>query len=166
MKWIYRFVTIAVLIGALALPFFIDNQQGEPMLSIPSASDLIPDIGSDKPATSASNGSLTRVYKWQDEHGQWHYGDAPPTQQQTSSPQNVSTIDVNSNTNLIQGLELAEPEKNSSESKQITDKMTPPDEEFLSLERMQNVMQDAKLAAEAMEARNDALKALVGDQER
>ena len=42
MKWIYRFVTVVMLAGVLAVPFFMKNKDGEPMLSVPSADDLVP----------------------------------------------------------------------------------------------------------------------------
>ena len=154
MKWIYRFLTLGILIGALVLPFFIDNQQGEPMLSLPSAGDLIPSQIEQLPIP---NPNTTTVYKWQDDKGVWHYGDVPPEGQA-----NISTIEVNSNTNLIQG-NRPPPQ---SEMIKAEDGVPAEGEDFLTLERARNVLKDAKLAAKAMEERNEQLKTLVGEDEK
>lgn len=156
MKWIARLFTVSILLTALAVPFFIDNKDGEPMLSLPNSDSLKPE--------GFSSGTKTTVYKWQDAQGNWHYGDAPPEQQQ-----GVATLEINSNTNLIQGLKPPKASSTASSPSSATSpapaaaKMTDSNKDILSFERATNVMKDAKLAAKAMEQRNEQLKAIVGE---
>lgn len=153
MKWLVRLITIALLITALAVPFFIDNKDGEPMLSLPSSDSLKPG--------GFSSSTKTTVYKWQDAQGNWHYGDAAPEQQQ-----GVATLKINSNTNLIQGFkptEASNPKSSATSPAPAAAKMTDSNKDILSFERATNVMKDAKLAAKAMEQRNEQLKAIAGE---
>lgn len=154
MKWIYRLFTVLLLVAALGIPFFIDNQQGEPMLSLPTKDDLVPAIV-EKNIPKLPN--TTTVYKWQDEHGVWHYGDAPPAKEKT-----VTTMQLDNRTNVIQSLK---PEKKDEGSSNPALQMTPSDTDFLSVERAANVLKDAKLAAQAMEERNKHLQAVLGETE-
>ena len=173
MKWIYRLVTICIILGAFALPFFVDNQQGQPMLSLPSFS--LPGLqdalegskGSSAPSALAPNSaSSTKAYKWQDENGQWHYGDAPPAQHQ-----GIEILNIRHDVNVVQAFKSPEVEteegaETDAENRiaKAKDEMTPENEDILSFERAQNIMKDAKLASEAMNARNDQLRAITGSQ--
>jgi len=86
------------MVGALVFLFFIGKQMGVkapelPELTVPTAL---------KEMTAAKNEAGepifdTGVYKWQDDSGRWHYGDAPP--------ENIKTqmVDVDPNRNLIAG---------------------------------------------------------------
>jgi len=159
MKWMFRLTTVSMLIAAIGLPFFINNKQGEPMLSLPTSKDLFastPESGQTLlPATQ------TKVYKWQDAQGVWHYGDQAPTAQ---TP--VQTVVVDSRTNVIQGLQPA-PEDDTSPATQTNKARTPQDNsDLLTLDRAMNLMQDAQLAAQAMEARNKHLNTIVGESEQ
>lgn len=158
MKWLFRLMTALVLLAAIGLPFFINNQKGEPMLSLPSKDDFLPGTqsagGIPLPATT------TQVFKWQDKDGTWHYGDQPPAGMEL-----VETVEVDSRTNVIQGFRSAEPQPSGSARPALANQMTPADEGILSLDRAMNAMKDAKLAAEMMEQRNEHLNKIVGDQE-
>lgn len=156
MKWIYRLFTLAIILGALIVPFFIDNQQGEPMLSLPTGKDLIPDLPSSQ-STEALGLPVNKIYKWQDAEGQWHYGDTAPSQNLK-----VVEVQINTNTNIIQPLAVPEAQV-TEQPENFSAQMSPSDGDFLSFERAKNVMRDAKLAAEAMEARNAQLRALTGE---
>ncbi len=158
MKWIYRGLTLLLLAVAIGLPFFIDNKQGEPMLSLPSTQDLLP-----QQATSANTRT---VYKWQDQHGVWHYGDTPPSEH----GKGFDRIELRTDTNLIQGLKPAEKkpaEATATPEPTPTGKapaMTDSNEDLMSLDRLKNVMNDAKAARDMMEQRNDQLKQLTGER--
>jgi len=158
MKWIYRLLTVVMLCGALAVPFFINNQEGEPMLSLPKPSDLLPGAGSQNTRhIPAISGSQT-VYKWQDKDGVWHYGDTPPT-----DISHVSTLEVNSNTNLIQGMEVE-----TSPAEVVTDApqsnpVQAPEQDVLSMDRALNILNEAKAVKGLMEARNEQLNTIVGE---
>src|SRR3989338_4004900 len=101
MKWIYRFFTIAMLMGALAVPFFINNKDDKPMLSMPTASDLMP--GNTEAMLPGNNRT---VYKWKDADGVWHYGDQPPA----SGTTKVETMSIATYANIIQSLKPPAPE--------------------------------------------------------
>lgn len=158
MKWVFRLTSVLLLIAAMGLPFFIDNKNGEPMLSLPSTEGLL-NTESATSAIAPALPSTTKVFKWKDENGVWHYTDQAP-----KGNANVETVEVNSRTNIIQGLNIAEPNESTNTAADISANMTPPDADFLSLERAKNIMSDAKLARQAMEQRNQQLQAIVGEQ--
>ncbi len=162
MKWIYRAFTLIMLGGALSIPFFIKNNQGEPMMSLPELKDLAPSALVDK----ASNAPNDRTfYKWKDEKGVWHYGDQQPENAQ------FSTLVVNDNTNIIQSPSLPEEEPPASTEVSSTNpKMgyKPPqkDEDALTLDRALNIVNDAHATRDMMEQRNRQLDAIVGNKEK
>lgn len=159
MKWIYRFFTIAMLMGALAVPFFINNKDDKPMLSMPTASDLMP--GKTEAMLPGNNRT---VYKWKDADGVWHYGDQPPS----STTTKVETMSIATDANIIQSLKPPEPETPAepapATTKPQTPAMTDASEDVLSFERLKNVVIDAKGAAQMMEQRNQQLKEIAGDK--
>jgi hypothetical protein len=151
MKWIYRLFTLLILGVALGLPFLIDNKQGEPMLKLPESKDLVPQ--------NLVPTAVITVYKWKDVDGVWHYGDTPPP----TGGSSVQMIEVNPNTNLIAGLP-AEPEtRTEGEPAAEAPQMTDPNTDLLNLDRLKNVMSDAKAARALMEQRNEQLKQISGD---
>lgn len=160
MKWVFRLMTILMLTAAIAMPFFMDNQQGKPMLALPDPSELFPGKMVSDAATALPSPSRV-VYKWQDANGVWHYGDEAP-----KDHSNVSTVEVDNNTNIIQGLKSTPATgKDTLDTTAPNDlKMTPAETDILSFERAANVMNDAKAAAQMMEQRNESLKAIVGEQ--
>lgn len=169
MKWFYRLFTLGILAVAIGLPFFIDNKQGEPMLSLPKASDLIPSALSGK-GGSAPNSAITlkrerTVYKWKDAQGSWHYGDTPPP-----DAQDIATITVDVNTNLIQSVPVEKdgaPEATQAPSLNAQKKALPDaNEDLLSLDRAMNILNETKDVAGMMEARNQQLNQIVGDSKQ
>ncbi len=168
MKWIYRFFTFAILAAALIGPFFINKPDGEPIMSFPTTDSLNPAklLSGDDKTTPSSNttsfGSGTTVYKWQDAQGQWHYGDQPPE----NNP-SVSTLQVDSNTNIIQSLKVEPEIEEEPEVVAVSPKQKLPErltDGELTFENAMNAMQDAKLVREMMESRNEQLKAIAGDK--
>ncbi len=163
MKWYYRFFTVAILAAALIGPYFIKKPDGNPIMELPTAKDFIPDqLISDEKGSGLSipsSSSNQTFYKWQDEHGQWHYGDQPPT-----SSSKVSTLQVDTNTNIIQSLKV-EPESKeeisqTSQQKKLPDRLSQGD---LSMDNAVNALNDAILVRDMMESRNEQLKAITGD---
>lgn len=162
MKWIYRFLTIASLVAALAIPFFINNKDDKPMLSLPTASDLMPGKTETMLPGNNFSGNSRTVYKWKDAEGVWHYGDQPPV----SSTTKVETMSIATDTNIIQSIKPPAPEVPAEPAlaKTQTPAMTDANEDMLSFEHFKNVMNDAKGAAQMMEQRNAHLKEITGDQ--
>jgi len=171
MKWIYRFFTILMLSAALIGPFFLDNQDGEAMLSMPDISDLNPSklissasIGSSEEAGQPNDpliSSSRTVFKWKDEHGVWHYGDQAPEQNAT-----VSTLNVDTNTNIIQSLKIEPEVEIPPDTEAVTGAITPmptKGEDFLTMDRAMNIMNDAKAVQGMMNSRNAQLKAITGE---
>jgi len=174
MKWIYRFFTVSMLAAVLIGPFLMDNKNGKPMMSLPNFSDfnpasLIPgnsDASDSSAILDALPSSKTTVFKWQDKEGNWHYGDQAP-----GDKTKVSTVEVDSNTNIIQSLKLEndEDENNKGDSSQsfhAQHNMTAPPgegEDFLTIERTMNILNDAQSVQGVMDSRNDRLKSALGE---
>ena len=166
MKWIYRIFTLGILAAALIGPFFINKPDGEPIMNFPTTDNFNPAklLSSDKPeatGTASFSPSSATVYKWKDAQGQWNYGDQPPSDNPT-----VSTLQVDTNTNIIQSLKI-EPEVPEEEITSVKAKQKLPErlsDGELSFENAVNALDDAKLVRDMMESRNDQLKAIVGDK--
>jgi hypothetical protein len=93
------FRTIATLLAftglAIALPFTLPIKDGQPLLRWQS--DKLPQLPQ-IPVLSPSKEREVTLYRWQDNQGQWHYSDTPPTDR----PSERQVIDPN--TNLIPAL--------------------------------------------------------------
>lgn len=160
MKWIFRLLTLGSLAVALLLPFFIKDGGGNALWSVPGVSD------DNTPTLVKLDGRLpqpdhvSEVYKWRDANGQWHYSDAPPTDDSA-----VEVVRVSSRTNIIQSVKLPTKEATSDmtappRSAQQQETLQRLDESPLTLERIQNVMEDTRAVREMMEQRNQALEAM------
>ena len=83
---LFSILCILALLGALLAPFFL-TVNGKPMLSLDEVlDDAAPDT-LDTPAT---------VYRWQDEQGQWHFGEAAPEDrraEQISVEERITALD-------------------------------------------------------------------------
>ena len=69
MKLFYAMMVL-MLLGALALPFFMKGPGGEPIMTVEkmvgeSVTQLVPT-------------EPTQMYRWQDEHGVWQFGERAP----------------------------------------------------------------------------------------
>ena len=133
-------------------------------MEMPTAKDFIPEKlfsgGSDTSIGNTSSSGGPNYYKWQDEQGQWHYGDQPPV-----DSSKVSTLQVDTNTNIIQSLKI-EPEvkedipQEANQQQKLPDRLTSGE---LSMENAVNSINDALLVRDMMESRNQQLKALTGE---
>ncbi len=159
MKWILRLLTLMSMIVVLTIPLWMDrfflNPQSQPA-STPETGLL------ERLPSPARN---TTVYKWQDDSGQWHYSDAPPTDARTHE-----TLEVSSQTNIIQSTPVPE-EKNQTaaqdgkpkpEKDQAGDKNQ---EDLFSLDRIQNILQETREVRDLMESRNRELEEITGSGE-
>ena len=69
---LFSFLLLALLIGAFALLFFLDGPNGKPIVSVDKMiDDTVADIIPAQPVT---------MYRWQNEHGIWEFGESPPEQ--------------------------------------------------------------------------------------
>lgn len=69
MKSVYLILAL-ILLGALVLPFFMQGPDGKPLMNVNQVLvDNTPDLG-----------GSTEIYRWQDEHGVWQFGEAPDAQ--------------------------------------------------------------------------------------
>ena len=167
MKWISRFFTLGMLGAALVVPFLLKMPNGKPIMEVPSVSDFIPDkiipdsLMSSNDAGSSipkANKSEQTFYKWKDEQGVWHYGDQPPPNAQ------VSTLQVDTNANIIQSFKIEPEEEEVPEQQAIQNKLP---ERLgngeMTMDNAMNIMDDAKAVRDMMEARNAQLKAISGE---
>ncbi|RMF12978.1 MAG: DUF4124 domain-containing protein [Gammaproteobacteria bacterium] len=115
---------------------------------------------------------VREVFKWRDADGVLHYGDAPP------DGVKFETITVSNRINVIKSVPVERPEEKaarespvagssprdaiSEEAKEKLEEAAQQD--VLSVERAMDIMNEAKAVRELMEARNQQLSKLVGDE--
>jgi hypothetical protein len=156
----YRFLLIVLLGGALVPLFFIQNKQGEPMLSIPSLTLPSLSSGTDTLSSIPTSPEHQQFYKWKDAKGQWHYGDKPPT----NTP--YKTININIQTNIIQHTPIPKQEtaqaSTSVQPAPPKPAYTPPkdDKDALTIDRALHIINDAKSVRNQMNERNKQLEQL------
>lgn len=76
-----------MLLGALALPFFMKGPTGEPIMTMDKmVGDSVTKLIPKKP---------TELYRWQDEHGVWQFGERAPDAQDAAKL-SVDTSNTNS----------------------------------------------------------------------
>jgi|TARA_B100001059_G_C17814337_1_gene574192 hypothetical protein len=145
------FIMLVLVAIAFAGPMVLKKPDGTPFLESPW--DLF-SVDSKVPSSIGSGiNSSQSFYKWQDENGTWHYSDQP------QEGQNIETVTVNTNANLIQGLraekeEIIEGPTNEidvqKDSASMPLPMTVPFEEVSKMledvSNLQQVMDDRKKA--------------------
>ena len=75
MKIFSKLMILALIAGVVGI-FFVKKPNGEPMFSI---NDFLPSF-----VTEMTKKPAPTLYRWQDEKGNWQYGDTPPDDQQAS----------------------------------------------------------------------------------
>ncbi|WP_238384953.1 DUF4124 domain-containing protein [Hahella chejuensis] len=166
MKWIFRFLTLASLGVALALPFFIKDKTGSPMWRLP-----LPE-GTETPTLMTMDKKLPeqevvrQVYKWRDAEGVLQYSDAPPPE-----GVNVDVISVSNKTNIIQSVPTEKKEEPQVATGSPRDALPPEtrktledaeNKDTLSFERALNLMDEAKAVRDLMNERNKQLQQVNG----
>lgn len=88
MRFIIKLLLLTA-IAALVAPMFIQGTDGKPLLQL---SDLLPQLpavteksGTADTSRPAKTTSASKVYRWQDAQGQWHYSDTPPAHTRSES---------------------------------------------------------------------------------
>ena len=176
MKWVYRLFSVIILVGALSLPFYADYQAGGDFLNIKEMPDklmsaITPSSGgiyTDEPKGSQVNNApeakgSKEYYRWQDEHGQWHFSDEKPSNQKNVQsaqlkPEALQTISGMDPSLINKTYQNDSSNLNTSPALSTSESMTQP-----TLENMTEVMQNARDAAQLMNERNRALHQLVTD---
>lgn len=98
------FIMITLVAIAFAGPMLMTKPDGTPFMEAPWQS-------SDQSSDNSSINTSQSFYKWQGEDGIWHYSDQP------MAGQNIETVTVNTDTNLIQGLRIEKKDNNETEKK-------------------------------------------------
>lgn len=80
----YFLLVIALVIAVLAALMFVPVKDGRPLLSPERVKATIEQTGIQMDAGGDSGGwvdeaELNQWYRWKDRHGNWQYGDRPPT---------------------------------------------------------------------------------------
>lgn len=96
---------LLILVAAVAAPFFITGQDGEPLmtldglrapaLSLPDLSDTAKKLGAGLGDAAREQGEAIEVFKWRDEKGVWHFSE---TQNQDRTAEKIL---VNPELNLL-----------------------------------------------------------------
>lgn len=161
-------LAILVLILGIAGPFFLKGPDGKPYLDfrefVPNLSgikrtaqnvvgdlqDVANDVsGSDSPNTFGK----TKVYKWQDEQGNWQYSDRPPTNGAESE-----TLLINPNVNLTEGTPI--PEVIEEEPAEQAPQIDVPLPLTISPDKVDKLKQDAQKVQDLMNERSKTLESL------
>lgn len=177
MKLFVKFMIFILVLG-LAGPFIMKGPDGRPLMDL---RDFIPDFSSMKrKATGMINdvnntvGDLseggsseaigdfgkTRVYRWQDENGQWQYSDTPPPSQ------NAEKLLINPNVNIVESTKIERQTASEEVDTQETDAKQPgielPLPMTVSPSEARKLIDDAKAINDLAEKRTEALEAIVG----
>lgn len=149
-SWMKRPIFIMLVLVALAFagPMILKKPDGTPFMESPLDYFSSDSKGSNNPQTSIN--SSQSFYKWRGEDGTWHYSDQP------QEGQNIETVTVNTNANLIQGLRIEkeeekEPEK-KAEAKQATSSIPLP--MTVPFEKVSEMLDDATNVQQLMDDRN------------
>lgn len=151
--WAILKPVLIVLVPVAILLNFLPGPDGNPIMPaedwIPGTETLdqvtkvvnkVPGTGT---ATKTKGGhETTKVYKWQDEKGRWHFSETPPEQKRADVEQITVTTDVNT----ISPLE--EPETDTAPTKEA-----PGFVQDFNLSDLPNVLENAKQVKEMMDQR-------------
>ena len=94
MKLFSKLIVLLLVVGIAGL-FFLKKPNGSPWLDW---RDFVPNQ-----ITQAMKKPAPTLYRWQDEKGQWQYGDAPPENQQASIVKNTTPVNSMKTIDLPEG---------------------------------------------------------------
>lgn len=145
------FIMIVLLVMAFVGPMFIKKPDGTPFIESPL--DYFTSSPEDTSSAPLGGSSMQSFYKWQDENGTWHYSDQP------QAGQNIETVTVDTNVNLIQGLKVekkkeytvSQAKKPAAELPSIPLPMTVP------LDKVSKMLDDANNIQQLMDDRTDQI---------
>lgn len=146
------FIMIVLLVMAFVGPMFIKKPDGTPFIESPL--DYFTSSSKDASSSPLGGSSMQSFYKWQDENGTWHYSDQP------QAGQNIETVTVDTNVNLIQGLKVekkkeyavAKTNKPAAEMPSVPLPMTVP------LDKVTQMLDDANNIQQLMDDRTDQIE--------
>lgn len=149
------FIMLVLIALAFAGPMLMKKADGTSFLESP-----LDYFSSDSKGTGSGTSSINSsqsFYKWQDENGTWHYSDQP------QAGQNIETVTVNTNTNLIQGLRMEKEEKEPEEKKQEAKEETSsiPLPMTVPFEKVSEMLDDANNLQQVMDNRNKNIEQAV-----
>ena len=150
------FIMLVLLSIAFAGPMLMKKPDGTPFLVSPF--DLFSSDSKSAHSGQPSISSSLSFYKWQAEDGTWHYSDQP------QAGQNIETVTVNTNTNLIQGLRMEkESEEESEEVKEEAKEETSsiPLPMTVPFEKVSQMLDDANNLQQVMDDRNKKVEKAV-----
>jgi hypothetical protein len=159
MKLIIK-LAVVLLVMALFLPMWLKGPDGKPIMDIgdwvklptevdaivDGAGDLVDKLGLPAQADSeagleAADSPPGEYFRWQDDQGQWHFSDQPPT---GSGPTLVAEKlpEVRNSMGAIE-LPAADEPADTGAKPAMSSKITPPLPEGLSREAIEQQLQDA-----------------------
>ncbi len=71
----YLKLVAAVLVIAVVAPLFLTGEDGKPLMTWQS---FMPSTDIPTPLVPGAKGAGDTIYKWQDKHGIWQFGENPP----------------------------------------------------------------------------------------
>lgn len=137
---LFYILMMLVLIAALLGPFFIQGPDGAPLMTVDEViDDNTPEVMKNRD-----------VYRWQDAEGRWHFSDDPNVA--TAGDAQLIQIEDKMTTLDADWVPQTSPQKSTHSA-----------EQNLSLPELYSgeALQQAKEAAQMMEARNQAMDELV-----
>tara|TARA_B100001063_G_C16719792_1_gene532864 strand:+ start:934 stop:1410 length:477 start_codon:yes stop_codon:yes gene_type:complete len=146
------FIMLVLVAIAFAGPMVLKKPDGTPFLESPW--DLF-SVDSKVPSSIGSGiNSSQSFYKWQDENGTWHYSDQP------QEGQNIETVTVNTNANLIQGLRVEKEEVIEGPTNEIDvqkDSASMPLPMTVPFEEVSKMLEDVSNLQQVMDDRKKAI---------
>jgi hypothetical protein len=91
-------------------------------------------------------------YKWQDDNGQWHFGDEPPEGVQAKA------VSVDTAANILQPVAMAKKEPEKDKEEELKPEKTTPLPMTVDPEGVKDMMDKAKDVQNLMNDRNEQLK--------
>ena len=142
------FIMCVLIAIAFAGPMLMKKSDGTPFMESPLDLFSTSSTGSQK---NGSNINTTQsFYKWQDDEGVWHYSDQP------QEGQEIETVTVNTNANLIQGLRIEEKEEEVTVEKKPEPKVGTPSIPLpmtVPLEKVSKMLEDVSNMQQVMDDR-------------
>lgn len=182
MKLYYKFL-LFVLVSAVAAPFVLRDRDGRPLMSIhdlhmpkialPEIS--LPDASGLKDAVRAATQSVetasdevrenttktsTRIYKWQDEEGGWHFSNSAPGERGATEVAVDTSINV---MHMESAAPAREPASNTASTTKGSDSPSTQVPSLLPLSQAADVMRDARSVGAQLEARHERQARAIGD---
>lgn len=146
------FIMLVLVAMAFTGPMLMKKSDGTPFMESPLDYFSTSSTGSQN--IDVSGNSTQSFYKWQDADGTWHYSDQP------AEGQDIETVTVNTNTNLIQGLRTVK-KKEIVEEKKPEPKAEAPGLSLpmtVPMEKVSKMIHDASNMQEVMDNRTKQIE--------